>query len=135
MRPTLRSPKFVNVRVLVIEDEAEAREGVAEILKREGHEVFAADEGRKALELMETWRPAVVLLDLHMAGMDGKAFRKEQARDPRLARIPVIVMTGHPDMSVAGDLLLRKPFTPADLVASVARFLPALRRERARPLA
>jgi CheY-like chemotaxis protein len=53
----------VNPKILVVEDDDASREGVVEILKGEGLDVLASDEGRKALELMEAWRPALVLLD------------------------------------------------------------------------
>jgi CheY-like chemotaxis protein len=63
-----------------------------------------------------------------MSVMSGQEFRLEQKRRGRLARIPVVVMTAHPDSSVDADLLLSKPFTRADLLSSLARFIPSLRR-------
>ncbi len=128
MRAGGGSPKSTNVgsKILLVEDDAAQRDSVAAVLTREGLEVLAADEGRKALELMETLRPEVVLLDLQMAGMDGREFRTQQKRRGRLARIPVVVMTGHPDPSVDADTVLAKPFTAEDLLSAVARFVPGL---------
>lgn len=114
-------------KVLLVEDDADARDAIADALGAEGLDVLATDEGRKALELMEAWRPAVVLLDLHMAGMDGRAFRAEQKRRGRLARIPVVLMTGDPDPAFDAAVTLTKPFTMNDLLAVVARFVPTLR--------
>jgi CheY-like chemotaxis protein len=117
----------VGTKVLLVEDDSAAREAITELLSRRGLEVLATDEGRKALELMEAWRPQLVLLDLQMEGMGGREFRMEQMRRGRLARIPVMIMTGHPEPGVEGDATLTKPFTPEDLLGTMARFVPSLR--------
>jgi CheY-like chemotaxis protein len=117
----------VAAKVLLVEDDADAREAIAEALAAEGLEVLATDEGRKALELMEAWRPALVLLDLHMEGMDGRAFRAEQKRRGRLGRIPVVLMTGDPAPAFDAAVTLTKPFTVNDLLGVVARFVPTVR--------
>ncbi len=122
----------MGTKILLVEDDADAREAVAEVLIDEGLEVLAVDEGRKALELMEAWRPALVLLDLHMVGMDGRQFRdRQRRRGGRLARIPVVIMTGDPASAPEGELVLAKPFTMEELLATVARFAPRVHRHEA----
>lgn len=118
----------VGTKVLLVEDDPEARQSITELLTGRGLEVLAADEGRKALELMEAWRPELVLLDLHMVGMDGREFRDQQKRRGRLARIPVVIITGDPAPDVEGNAMLAKPFTSEDLLGTVARFVPSLRK-------
>lgn len=117
----------MGTKVLLVEDDPDARQAIIELLCGRGLEVLAADEGRKALELMEAWRPQLVLLNLEMVGMGGREFRAEQKRRGRLARIPVVIMTGHPDPAVEGNATLTKPFTSEDLLGTMARFVPALR--------
>jgi CheY-like chemotaxis protein len=117
----------VGSKILLVEDDADAREALTAALTGQGFEVLASDEGRKALELMEAWRPAVVLLDLHMAGMGGFEFRAEQKRRAKLAGIPVVIMTGAPDPRVDGAAMLTKPFSIEDLLGTVARFVRARR--------
>lgn len=109
-----------------MEDDAEASEALAGLLAGRGLSVLAADEGRKALELMATWRPVVVLLDVHMPGMGGREFRRRQLDDPRIARIPVVVITGDPQAGLTANRTLHKPFTPDDLLGALAPFLPEL---------
>ena len=112
--------------MLLVEDDADASDALTALLASKGLGVLSADEGRKALELMATWRPAVVLLDLHMPGMGGREFRQRQLDDPRIARIPVVVITADPGAEVTGCLKLQKPFAPDALLATLAPFLPEL---------
>ncbi len=123
----------MGTKVLLVEDDPDERQAIIELLSGRGLDVLAADEGRKALELMEAWRPELVLLDLQMTGMGGREFRAEQKRrSGRLARIPVVVMTGHPDPAIEANATLTKPFTSEDLLGTMARFVPSLRRPIAR---
>ena len=57
---------------------------------------------------------------------------KQKRRAGRIARIPVVIMTGHPDPAVEGNATLTKPFTSEDLLGTMARFVPSLRRPIAR---
>ncbi len=80
--------------VLVVEDEADTLEAVAELLEGEDVAVWRARNGREALDLLEEGaRPALILLDLRMPVMDGWEFCRRLAADPRLAQIPVAIVT------------------------------------------
>jgi len=82
-----------NCGVLIVEDDDQIRAVFAEILSSEGFAVRTAANGRDALSLLQQWQPDLILLDLDMPDMDGRAFRAEQRRSPRLSGIPVIVMS------------------------------------------
>jgi CheY-like chemotaxis protein len=116
----------MGARVLLVEDDADASEALAGLLASKGLSILVADEGRKALELMAIWRPAVVVLDVHMPGMDGREFRRRQLDDPRVARIPVVVITGDPHARLKAERTLQKPFTPEELLGALSPFLPEL---------
>lgn len=109
--------------VLVIEDDTASREALAEMLAREGYSVFTAANGMEGLgHLSQGLRPAAILLDLMMPGVDGWDFRAQQKRDPELAAIPVIAI------SAAGKLLdadysLRKPINVQQLLALLRRIV------------
>src|SRR3954454_17955773 len=78
-------------RILVVDDEANARAALAELLREEGYAVETAGDGFKALPKLEEFEPDLLLTDLKMPGMDGIALmRKAHQADPQLA---VIVMT------------------------------------------
>jgi two-component system, chemotaxis family, chemotaxis protein CheY len=111
-------------RILIIEDDELTREGLSELLQAEGYKVSAAAGGFEAMYLLERDRPAVILLDLIMGIMSGREFRQRQVADPRFAHIPVILISGTPDLSQQAEQLgvgryLPKPFEPRQLLALV----------------
>jgi CheY-like chemotaxis protein len=112
-------------RILLVEDDAGAREALSEILREEGFDVTAAANGREALERLRAGeRPCVILLDLVMPVMDGWEFRQRQLREATLAPIPVVVLTATtgdgPEAVDPGDVL-RKPIDFDALLARVER--------------
>ena len=81
--------------VLVVEDDLDSREAMKEYLRLEGFRVAAADDGEAALGTLRSgFAPCVILLDVHMPGLNGQAFQRERLREPTLAKVPVIVISG-----------------------------------------
>ena len=112
-------------RVLVVEDDAEIREIVTDILREYGFDVLEASNGAEALAVLQADPlPCIILLDLMMPVMDGEAFREAQLREPRLARIPVVVISAYLDLRVDLDRLqaagyLKKPPRIEELVSVI----------------
>jgi DNA-binding NtrC family response regulator len=70
-------------RILIVDDEANARNALAELLRDEGYAVDTAPDGAQALPKIEEWSPDLVLTDLKMPGMDGLALmRSVRQHDP-----------------------------------------------------
>lgn len=113
--------------VLVVEDDQDLRDIVADVLTAHGYRTASAIHGEDALEkLHDGEKPCVILLDLMMPVMDGWAFRARQREDPELSRIPVVVLTAHASASQVGTELaatefLAKPVALHALLATVAR--------------
>jgi DNA-binding response OmpR family regulator len=108
------------VSVLVVDDETDIREAVAELLADEGYQVLDAADGEEALRKARAFHPDVVLLDLMMPGMNGWEFCAQRKGDPELASIPVIVLSALgrvQGIDAAG--YLQKPFELADLLTAV----------------
>jgi two-component system, OmpR family, response regulator CpxR len=115
-------------RILIVEDDAAIRQTVAELLEDEGYEVECAVNGADALARLDrSETPGLILLDLTMPVMDGWSFRATQRGDPRLARIPTVVVTANlagetrGDAELAADALLAKPFDLDRLIDTVHR--------------
>ena len=109
--------------VLLVDDDAGVRRTLAKFLGRDGIPVVEADNGRAALTyLRDGGEASVIVLDLRMPVMDGFAFRAEQRREPALANIPVIVLSGadtdrFDELEAAATF--EKPASFADLVRCV----------------
>lgn len=80
--------------VLVVEDDLDIREAMRMVLEASGYQVLEAGDGAEALVVARAHRPRIILLDLMMPGMDGFQFREIQLRDPGIAAIPVVIVSG-----------------------------------------
>lgn len=111
--------------VLVVEDEPEAAELVETILVREGCEVLHARDGATALELArELPQPDLILLDLELPVMDGRALLDCLRSDSSISGIPVVVISGAPD---ATTVRATDNVGKAKLLDGLARVLRRLR--------
>lgn len=117
--------------ILVVEDEADVREAVAALLDVGGYAVLQAADGDEALRRLRSGvvRVVLILLDLQMPRMDGRAFRAAQLCDPDLATIPVVIMSGAADGAVAAAQLgvrvyLQKPVAPPTYSPSPRHTVP-----------
>ncbi|WP_437511764.1 response regulator [Sorangium sp. So ce1099] len=111
-------------RILVVDDDPDIRETLAELLQEEGYAVSSAAHGGEALCALRTDpRPGLILLDLMMPIMDGWQFRAEQKKDPELASIPVVIIsaTGRDEFvsSLGAAQFLKKPINLEQLLAAV----------------
>jgi CheY-like chemotaxis protein len=83
--------------VLVVDDDADNRDLLAHLLRRDGHEVACAASGKQAIDFLTQKNPALVILDLRMPGMDGIEFLRVIRSYLRWQSLPVIVLSGLPD--------------------------------------
>jgi hypothetical protein len=113
--------------VLVIDDEANARELVARALTKEGFRVELASDGPSGLEKARQMKPEVITLDVMMPGMDGWAVLRALKADPQTVAIPVIMLTIVDDKQIGFALGAADSFTkPIDW----ARLNATLRKYR-----
>ena len=85
-------------RILVVEDDEDAREAMVSILEMKGYRAVPTGNGREALDyLSRAETPDLIILDLCMPVMDGREFLQERVKDPRLARVPVVVVSALSD--------------------------------------
>ncbi|MDQ3703065.1 MAG: response regulator [Chloroflexota bacterium] len=112
--------------VLVVDDDAGIRELLRTILEGAGYEVRTAIDGNEALRLFQERRPDLILLDLHMPGVDGWGFARAYRAEPE-PHPPVIVITAVQDAQRSAEEIgaaghLAKPFDLHELLAIVDHF-------------
>lgn len=115
--------------VLIVEDDYDIREVLAEVLRDEGYEVTGASNGKEAIEVLANGlsKPKLILLDLMMPVMSGWQFVAEQRKVPALASIPVVVVSADGNLQAKAESLnasgcLRKPIEIDTLLALVERY-------------
>jgi len=116
-------------RLLLVEDDLDLAEGIGDFLARRGWQVAHARHGALALRLAAADRPAVIILDRTMPGMDGLAVCRALRSGP-LAAIPILMLTAADSLPerlegfAAGvDDYLVKPFAPAELEARLTALI------------
>jgi two-component system chemotaxis response regulator CheY len=119
-------------RVLVVDDEPLLRELVADALRDAAFDVRSAANGLQAFDLLRTWVPRAIVLDLMMPQLDGIGFCERLRRNPRLASIPVLLLTAAylPQLAaqrVRAQAVLAKPFEVDDLIDMVSKLAAAAR--------
>ncbi len=118
--------------ILVVDDNETNLRLINAVLKTRGYELLAATSGEAALEMLAVERPALVLMDVQMPGLSGIDVARKIRAMPALAELPLVAITA---MAMKGDReeilaagfndYLAKPYKMGDLLALVARWLPA----------
>ncbi|HEX3428570.1 MAG TPA: response regulator transcription factor [Candidatus Limnocylindrales bacterium] len=116
--------------ILVVDDDAKIVRLVRTYLERDGFAVVTAADGPAALDAIERHRPALVVLDLMLPELDGRAVIRAVRRDDEAAATPILVLSARGTTldRIAGledgaDDYLPKPFSPAELVVRVKAIL------------
>lgn len=122
--------------VHVVDDDTSIRRSVSFVLKTSGHQVQAFESGIELLKKGARLEPGCILLDIRMPGMDG--LEVQQALQEQGVALPVIIMTGHGDVSLAVKAMkagavdfIEKPFDKDSLLASLDEGFRRLERKEA----
>ena len=119
--------------ILIADDEARIRRLVSDFLKRDGHTIIEAADGKTALELIENRRPTLdlAILDVMMPGMDGfEVLREVREQETGDNHLPVMLLTARAEdadqvrgLEGGADDYVTKPFSPIVLAARVRTLL------------
>jgi signal transduction histidine kinase/DNA-binding response OmpR family regulator len=122
-------------RVLVVDDDAAARDLLQRFLVREGYAVMTAEGGEEALRLARKQPPDIITLDVLMPHMDGWAVLSELKTDPALREIPVVLLTMTDDRrlgyALGADEFITKPVDWEDFSRVLRRYESAGSSRRA----
>ena len=117
-------------RILLVEDQEDARRIVRDLLAANGFALLEAKTGEEGLKLAQTERPDLILMDIQLPGMDGYEVTRLIKADPALRHIPIIAVTSYAlsgdDQRAAAagcDGYVAKPFSPRVLMARIRELL------------
>jgi CheY-like chemotaxis protein len=118
-------PTAVRRAIMIVDDDDAIREALEDVLSDEGYEVVGMCDGQQALDYLRVEkRPSAILVDLWMPVMDGWKFLDALLEDPRLSRIPLVVLTAARDQR-ARDLrvseVLTKPVQLQQVLGTLER--------------
>jgi two-component system alkaline phosphatase synthesis response regulator PhoP len=135
-----QTPPLPTRPILVVDDDAKIVRLVRTYLERDGFSVVTAADGPAALDAIETHRPALVVLDLMLPELDGRAVIRAVRRDEEAAATPILMLSARGSIvdRIAGledgaDDYLPKPFSPAELVLRVKSILRRSEAVAAKP--
>lgn len=112
-------------KILVVDDNLDLSELMAQLLRSHGYAVSTACDGSVALQQIATARPDVILSDLRMPVMDGIAMRDELRSRPATRDIPIVFITGMLPHDLQIDPQpLRKPVKLDELLAHLSNIIP-----------
>jgi CheY-like chemotaxis protein len=133
----LSAPTGRGGRVLVVDDNVDAAETLALLLRSAGYDVRNAGDAESALTLIESFPPALAVLDIGLPGMDGYELAAQMRKRLRNPVLKLIALTGYGRdsdlkraMESGFDVHLVKPANPEHLLDEVARLLSADRRQK-----
>jgi CheY-like chemotaxis protein len=113
--------------IVLMEDDGGTRTLIASVLKKDGHEVLAAENGAKGLLLVEEHRPDLVISDVQMPELNGFQMLASLRQNPDIAATPVILLTSLQErahmrigMTTGADDYITKPFRPGELREAAA---------------
>lgn len=121
--------------ILVVEDDADLQSILVYNLRKAGFDVVALSDGLAAWRWLEANRPALVILDILLPGLDGIELFGRVQRDARLAKTPVIITTALQEEStkresyrIGATMVFRKPLSPTRLAKHAVAALSGPRR-------
>jgi CheY-like chemotaxis protein len=121
--------KLNGLRVLVVDDEPDARQIISTLIRRTGAEVFACESANEALEALETWHPDVLMSDIAMPGEDGYSLinRVRSLPAERGGEVPAAAFTAYAReedrqraLEAGYQIHIAKPISSGQLVAMIA---------------
>jgi PAS domain S-box-containing protein len=129
---SIRPANLTGLRVLIVDDEADARELMRMVLRSSGADVRAATDAEEAFEQVEQWQPDILISDIGLPGDDGYTLiQRVRAREAQRGRsIPALAVSAHARtedraraLAAGFQMHVAKPLEPADFVAAIAHLL------------
>lgn len=117
-------------KILIVDDEADVLEVVEMLLASEGFDIITAENGLKALEVLETEIPDLVLLDIMMPELDGVEACKRMRKIPEMKSVPIVMFSAKlspvdkkESFNAGADGFITKPFNARGFISGIKTYL------------
>ena len=115
-------------KVLVIDDDPDILEALQMVLESGGYDSEIATKGEETYRKIEEYIPDLIILDILLSGNDGRSICANLKKDKIMRKIPIIMISAHPNAEASAkksgaDSFIAKPFSVADLLAEVKRYI------------
>jgi CheY-like chemotaxis protein len=115
-------------KILIIDDDPDIITLLQTLLKKEGYEVAAATRESEVYEQVEAFHPHLIVMDVLLAGVDGREICKKLKATEKLHHVPVVICSGHPGAQknleyFNADEFLPKPFDSAQFLNCIEMHL------------
>ena len=121
----------MSTRILIVEDQADNRRILRDLLTSVGYEILEAVTGDEGVTLAVAQHPDLILMDIQLPSIDGYEATRRIKADPALHHIPIIAVTSYAlsgddaqALAASCDAYVAKPFSPRALLAKVREYLP-----------
>lgn len=117
-------------RILIVDDEPNLVLALELLMKKQGYEIETADDGEKAVEAVERFRPDLILLDVMMPKVDGYEVCQRIRANPAHRGVTIVMLTAkgreverEKGLALGADLYITKPFSTREVVRQVKEIL------------
>jgi len=115
-------------RILVVEDQADSRQIIRDMLAATDFEITEVENGEQALAAIGKQRPDLILMEIQLPIMDGYEATRRIKTDPALRSIPIIAVTSYVEeqkaLAAGCDEYVPEPYSPRQLLAKIRYYLP-----------
>ncbi|MBQ4853090.1 response regulator [Rhodanobacter sp. B2A1Ga4] len=132
----------LGARMLVVDDSPTICAVLGKMLRQDGYAVLKATDGKEAIELARSERPALIFLDIVMPGMNGFAVLRALRHDPLTRDIPIVMISGNPQATeqfyvqrFGADDFMQKPFDRDEVYLRIGQLVQSGRLDGRLPLA
>ena len=112
-------------KILVVDDDPQANHLLKLLLELDGFDVALCPRADKTLATLETEKPDVLLMDVHIAGSDGLDILRQIRKKPDLGKMPVVMYSGmnleHECLAAGADAFILKPYQQDELTAALKK--------------
>jgi len=118
-------------KILILDDDKDILDILAYMLSEEGYDIQTSMHGEDIMATIKGFAPDLILIDLMLAGLDGRSICRAIKQNPNTNHIPVIMITARPDLRPhphddnAPDDLIAKPFDINNVIKKVAKYIAA----------